>query len=193
MTDLLALMTLILWPVVPLFWIPVHFATIFFKKVGLLFYIVPLITWLPLTYFIYKNRVFLLQYKIELPVALNIFGMLFLTFGTMLHIWTARLLGILGIIGVPEISAKIKENLMTEGPFSIVRHPTYLAHTLIFSGVFLITEVTSVGIITLLDFIIINTIIIPLEEKELLSRFGEDYEFYKKKVPSRFFPWIHTR
>ena len=82
---------------------------------------------------------------------------------------------------------------MAEGPFSIVRHPTYLAHTLIFSGVFLITEVTSVGIITLLDFIIINTIIIPLEEKELLSRFGEDYEFYKKKVPSRFFPRIHTR
>jgi protein-S-isoprenylcysteine O-methyltransferase Ste14 len=193
LTDLLALMTLILWPVVPLFWIPVHFATIFFKKVGLLSYIVPLITWLPLAYIIYQNRVFLLQYKIKLPVALNIFGMLFLTLGTMLHVWTARLLGILGIIGVPEISTKIKENLMAEGPFSIVRHPTYLAHTLIFSGVFLITEVTSVGIITLLDFIIINTIIIPLEEKELLSRFGEDYEFYKRKVPSRFFPWIHTR
>ncbi len=132
MTDLLALMTLILWPVVPLFWIPVHFATIFFKKLSFFTYMMPVITWLPLAYIIYQNRVFLLQYKIELPVVLNIFGMLFLTLGTMLHIWTARLLGILGIIGVPEISTKIKENLMTEGPFSIVRHPTYLAHTLIF-------------------------------------------------------------
>lgn len=190
MTDLLALVTLMLWPVVPLFWIPVHFATIFFKKLGFFTYIMPLITWLPLAYLIYQNRVIVISFKIDLPVILNIIGIPFFIFGSLLHIWTGQLLGLWGLIGLPEISTRIKKRLVTEGPFSVVRHPTYLSHTLIFSGIFLITEVIAVGIIALLDLVVINTVIIPLEEKELLSRFGEDYKFYKNKVPYRFFPWI---
>lgn len=193
MTDLLAIATIMFWPVIPIFWIPVHFATTFFKKLGLFTYVMPLFIWLPWAYLIYQNRVPLLNFKIDLPAVLSIVGFPFLILGLLLHIWTARLLGLWGIIGLPEISSRIKENLMTGGPFSIVRHPTYLAHTLIFSGIFLITEVIAIGIITILDLIIINTIIIPLEEKELLSRFGKDYELYKKKVTSRFFPLIRLR
>jgi protein-S-isoprenylcysteine O-methyltransferase Ste14 len=190
LTDLLAVATIMFWPVIPLFWIPVHFATSFFRKLGFLTYLMPVITWLPWMYLIYQNRVFLLNFKINFPVVLNIVGIPLLILGLLLHIWTARLLGIWGIIGLPEISTKIKENLVTGGPFSLVRHPTYSAHTLIFSGIFLITRVTAIGIITLLDFIVISTIIIPLEEKELLRRFGEEYALYKKKVPSRIFPRI---
>lgn len=192
MTDLLALTTIILWPVVPLFWIPVHGLSRIFRKLGLLTYIMPLITWLPLAYLIYQNSVSLLQFKIQLPAALNTIGIPLLVIGTLLHIWTGLLLGLWGLVGLPEISTKIKGELLKEGPFSVIRHPTYLAHTLMFSGVFLITEVIAVGIITLLDFILINLMIIPLEEKELLIRFGEDYRQYKKKVP-RFLPWIHSK
>jgi protein-S-isoprenylcysteine O-methyltransferase Ste14 len=188
LTDVLAIITLIFWPIIPLFWIPLHFAANFFRKLAVPVFMMPMITWLLLAYLIYQNRVFLINSKIDLPVILNIIGIPFFILGSLLHIWTARLLGPLVIIGVPEISTLIKNKLVIGWPFSIVRHPTYLAHTLIFSGVFLITGVIAVGIITLLDFILINTIIIPLEEKELLKRFGEDYLFYKKKVPSRFFP-----
>jgi protein-S-isoprenylcysteine O-methyltransferase Ste14 len=98
-----------------------------------------------------------------------------------------------GIMGMPEIFERLKENLVTEGQFSAVRRPTYLAHTLMFSGVFLITGSVSVGIITLIDIVIVNIIIIPLEEKELTKRFGQDYISYKKKVPSRMIPGIHKR
>ncbi len=193
MSDFLAIITVIIWPIIPLFWIPVHFASRFFKKLGLLTYSMPLIIWLPFAYFIYKNREVFLQYKIEIPVVLNITGTVLLILGTLLHLWTARILGLLGIIGVPEISDKIKGKIVTEGPFLVVRHPTYLAHTLMFSGVFLITGVIPVVIITMLDFLVINVLVIPLEERELLNRFKEDYELYQKKVPSRFFPWIHTK
>jgi len=193
MSDFLAIITVIIWPIIPLFWIPVHFASRFFKKLGLLTYSMPLIIWLPFAYFIYKNREVILQYKIEIPVVLNITGTVLLILGTLLHLWTARILGLLGIIGVPEISDKIKGRLVTEGPFSIIRHPTYLAHTIMFSGIFLITGVIPIVIITILDFLVINILVIPLEERELLNRFKEDYEFYQKKVPSRFFPWSHTK
>jgi protein-S-isoprenylcysteine O-methyltransferase Ste14 len=193
MIDLLVLATAMAWPVIPLFWIPVHFATKLFRKLGLLTYAMPLITWLPLAYLVYMNRTFLLQLKVDVPFMVNLIGIPLFICGTLLHLWTARLLGIWGIIGVPELSSRIKETLVTEGPFSIVRHPTYLAHTLIFIGVFLITESVVVGIITLLDFLIVNAVIIPLEEREIEKRFGEDYVLYRKRVPSRFFPWIHIR
>jgi protein-S-isoprenylcysteine O-methyltransferase Ste14 len=193
MNDILAIMTLMFWPVIPLFWIPVHLAIHFFRKPGLGAYLLPVFTWLPLVFFIYRHRVFLLQFKITLPFLCSIIGWFLLISGTLLHIWTARLLGLWGIIGVPEISGRVKEELAAGGPFSIVRHPTYLAHTLIFSGVFLITGVLTVGIVALLDFIIVNSIIIPLEEKELAGRFGDEYAFYKKKVPSRVFPFFLKR
>jgi protein-S-isoprenylcysteine O-methyltransferase Ste14 len=192
MTNLLALVAIIFWPVIPLFWIPVHFATTFFKRLGFFSYIIPVILWLPVAYVIYRNRLFLLQYKIELPVVLRIAGIIFLISGSLLHIWTARLLGLAGIIGVPEISTKIHGKLVTGGPFQVVRHPTYLAHTLIFSGVFLMTGVITVGILTLVDLIVVNTIIITLEEKELLIRFGDEYKLYRERVPSRFFPWFRA-
>ena len=190
MNDILAIATLMFWPIIPLFWIPVHMATDLFRRLGLFAYLLPSVTWLPVAFLIYGNGAFLIQSRIALPLVLNALGNPLFIIGILLHIWTAILLGGLGIIGVPEIFSKVKSALVKNGPFSVVRHPTYLAHTLIFTGVFLITEVSAVGIVAVVDFIVVNTIIIPFEEKELLSRFGTEYELYKKQVPARFFPHV---
>ena len=190
MLDLLAFMTIILWPVIPLFWIPVHGLSRIFKKLGLLTYVVPLFTWLPLAYLIFRNKALLLSWKIDIPVGLCALGFILSVLGTALHVWTGKLLGLWGLIGLPEVSKRIEGNLVTKGPFSVVRHPTYLAHTLIFSGVFLITGAVTVGIITFIDFLLVYALIIPLEEKELLNRFGKDYNLYKEKVP-KLFPRFH--
>ena len=191
MTNLLAIMTLMFWPVIPLFWIPVHLVTDLFRKLGLFSYLMPFFTWVPLAYAVYYYRFFLLQLKIPLPVLLNMIGIPFLLFGTLLHIWTAVLLGGLGIIGVPEISSKANSRLITKGPFSIVRHPTYLAHTLMLIGAFLVTEKAAVGAVAIVDFIVVNSMIIPLEEKELLDRFGNAYQTYMRQVPHRVFPQMN--
>jgi protein-S-isoprenylcysteine O-methyltransferase Ste14 len=193
MSDFLVIFAILFWVAIPLFWIPVHFATNFFRKLGLFTYVMPFITWLPLAYIIYRNRDFFLHPQVSLPVVLHLGGTLLFALGVLLHIWTARLLGIRGIMGMPEISRQVHEDLVTTGPFSMLRHPTYLAHTLIFSGVFLITGAVSVGIVALIDFAVVNTMIIPLEEKELLGRFGGVYEDYRKRVPSRFFPFTRRR
>ena len=115
-----------------------------------------------------------------------------MTAGAALQIWTARLLSLKGITGMPEIIENMKGRLVTEGAFSVVRHPTYLSHTLLFSGVFLATGVSAVGAMTLLDFTLVNAVIIPLEERELADRFGEAYIEYKREVPS-FFPRYLSR
>jgi protein-S-isoprenylcysteine O-methyltransferase Ste14 len=186
MGDILALITIMLWPVIPLFWIPVHYKPKVFRKIGRLTYVMPLIEWLPLAYLLYTERDLLLSLKIEFLPVLNFAGLALLVMGTLLHIWTGKLLGLFGLVGLPEISSKAKGRLVTEGAFSVVRHPTYLAHALIFSGVFLVTGVAAVGIVTVLDLLIINTLIIPLEERELLGRFGEAYRKYKNSVPKLF-------
>jgi protein-S-isoprenylcysteine O-methyltransferase Ste14 len=188
-TDLIALITIMLWPVVPLFWIPVHGFPKISKKIGLLTYVISLLTWLPVAYLIYCERSFLLYHKIAFPTFIIVAGIVLLSAGTLLHVWTGKLLSISGLIGIPEISSESKGRFVAAGPFSVVRHPTYLAHTMMFLGVFLMTGVIAAGIITVIDLLVVNAVVIPLEEKELLIRFGDEYNRYKDKVP-RFFPGI---
>lgn len=186
MIDFLALITVIAWPVIPLFWIPVHSAFRVFRKLGLLTYLMPLITWLPLAYIIYVNRSYILAYRVSLPLVVKVLGVLILASGGMLQIWTGRLLSLSVLMGIPEISSWAKNRFVRNGAFAYVRHPTYLSHTLMFSGVFLITGVLASGIVTFLDVLLVNMIIIPIEEKELLLRFGKEYERYRKEVPKLF-------
>jgi protein-S-isoprenylcysteine O-methyltransferase Ste14 len=185
--DLLAFITILMWPAVPLFWIPVHGFPKFFRKLELLTYVVPLVLWLPLAHLFFRYRDVLLGFRTDLPLLVKTAGLLLFCTGTVLHLWTGKLLGIKGLVGLPEISSKAESRLVMKGPFIVVRHPTYLAHTLLFAGVFLITGVVTVGIVTLLDFVIMNAVVIPLEDRELESRFGKEYEEYKKNVPG-FFP-----
>lgn len=159
---------------------------------GILTYVVPFILWLPVGYLIYHNRDFLLRYNAGFPTWLNAAGFAVFAAGCVLQLWTGKLLGLWGLMGLPEISSRVKSRLVAEGAFAVVRHPTYLSHTLIFSGVFLITGVISVGVITLADFTMMNLVIIPLEEKELAVRFDGEYAQYKREVP-KFFPRLHRR
>lgn len=187
LTDLIAFIAIIWWPLIPLFWIPVHGFSKFFKRLGFFTYLLPLITWLPIVFFLYSFRAPLLEYRVEFPLLVNVIGWLLFCLGSLLHIWTGFLLHFWGLIGLPEISYKFKSKIVVSGPFSVVRHPTYLAHTMMFGGVFLLSGVVTSGFVALLDLLISLFIIIPLEEKELSQRFGDDYRKYCLRVP-RFFP-----
>lgn len=186
--DTIAFLTILVWPVVPLFWVPVHGLSRFFKRIGLLTYLMPPLTWMPIAYMVFKYREELIGFRYDLPLIVNLVGLILVTIGTFLHIWTGKLLGLKGLMGIPEVSKRIEGRLVTEGPFRIVRHPTYLAHTVLFLGIFMLTEVLTIAILTMADLIIVGIIIIPLEEMELSERFGEDYRRYIKRVRFRFFP-----
>jgi protein-S-isoprenylcysteine O-methyltransferase Ste14 len=191
--DLIALITLIIWPAIPLFWIPVHCLPRVFRRLGRATYILPLITWLPLALFIFRQRGILLAHRTELPLPVNVLGGLLLASGIALQLWTLALLTLPVIMGFPEVSDERKGNLVTSGPFSVVRHPTYLSHTMMYLGVYLLTEVTAMGVATVVDAIAVNVMVIPLEERELAARFGKEYEEYKKRAPSRFLPGIGAK
>lgn len=186
LSDLLALSAIIIWPVIPLFWIPVHGFSRMFRRLGLLTYIVPALTWTPLALFLFSRREFILRHKTVFPPPVVIIGIALLVLGTALQVWTARLLSLKGLMGMPEVSASVKSRFVTTGPYRIVRHPTYLAHTLMFTGLFLLSGLLAMGLVTLLDLFLITLVVIPLEDRELSARFGPAYDEYRSKVPGIF-------
>ena len=71
--------------------------------------------------------------------------------------------------------------------YSVLRHPTYHGLVMILIGS-IILKISIYSIIFFLMFLIgIKIHLRFVEEKELIQRFGTDYEEYRKNVPALFF------
>lgn len=88
----------------------------------------------------------------------------------------------------PVVEKTQKQNLVTSGIYGIVRHPLYLSGLLILVGTniyfgskwsWAIAIITTAGILCR----------IPIEERHLTERFGEEYMIYKQKTKA-ILPWI---
>lgn len=84
--------------------------------------------------------------------------------------------------GLPEVNNETSE-LLRNGPFALVRHPRYLmvligivgwAMICNFSGVYVVSALSALGFL----------LVIHLEERELVERFGDDYRAYQREVPA---------
>lgn len=194
--DELALMMIMMWPIFPLFLIELNFVVDFWRRIGVWTYAVVFLEWLPIAIVIYSLRYILLSFQITLGIPFFVLGILSIVAGLVLHSWTAKLLGIKATIGYTEMKTETQRNnnqeIITSGPFSVVRHPSYWAHTSILVGFFLITGVVAIGLIAIIDLAITYFITTELEDKELVERFGNKYIQYQKQVP-KFFPKIFRK
>lgn len=189
MFDEIALMMVMMWPSIPIFLVELHFATNFWRRLGLWTYFVVILEWLPIAFAIYLWRETILYLQIALAIPFLFLGVGLVAAGIALHSWTAKLIGIKATIGYTELKPNDKStqtNLVTSGPFSIVRHPSYWAHTSILTGLFLITGVVFLGIIAAIDLGITYFVTTTLEDKELVDRFKDQYKKYQKNVPKLF-------
>ncbi len=83
--------------------------------------------------------------------------------------------------GVPEIT-NTKIELIKDGPFAIVRHPRYLMVAIGVVGWCLMINYSGgywIGAFSIAGLFLI----VWLEEKDLVLRFGDDYRAYQKQVP----------
>ena len=192
MFNQLAMMMVMMWPAIPMFLIELHLAVNFWRKLGVWTYLTMILQWVPIALVLYLLQGTILHYEIELGTPFLVFGILLIAAAVALHGWTAKLIGIKATIGYTELKPDIsseKRSLITSGPFSIVRHPSYWAHTAIMTGIFLITGIVAVGIIALIDVAITYFVTTKLEDQELVERFGNQYREYQKRVP-KFFPKV---
>lgn len=105
------------------------------------------------------------------------------------HMYTGgtRGLSLTLIIGRHELEPDShSQRLVTSGVHGMVRHPLYLGHLCSMLG--LAVGAGSVACFALTAFAIVTgAIMIPVEERELRERFGEEYDRYSERVP-RIFP-----
>lgn len=133
----------------------------------------------------------ILKYKVNLNYHVLYIGLTLFLLGVGLAVWAADTLGIKAGRRIPEVSLSEKGQLITKGPYQIVRHPIYLGEFLTILGVFLISGVIFVLVQFVLKALFANSII-AWEEKEMKNRFGKTYEEYQKTTP-KLFPIFRKR
>ena len=75
-----------------------------------------------------------------------------------------------------------KENLVESGPYAFVRHPEFLGHILIVSGLVLISQHWISLLISVMLIILLHIAMLD-EEKKNIEKFGNAYRDYMKRVP----------
>ena len=76
------------------------------------------------------------------------------------------------------------ESLSTRGVYSIVRHPLYLANTLMALGCAMLSRTWYLPLIVLLLSLIYHERIAAREESFLQERFGSDFDSWAREVPA---------
>jgi len=78
--------------------------------------------------------------------------------------------------------------LLTDGAFSRVRHPLYLA-ALLFYVFLIVLTLSLISLFVLVGIIIFYNTIATYEEKFCEQKFGQDYRDYKKNTP-KWIPYL---
>jgi len=90
------------------------------------------------------------------------------------------------------ISGKKRRELVTEGPYSMVRHPLYVFSLIGAIGIGLASENILVLGLIVVFYLFYYPFTILAEERKLTNKFGQAYLEYMKKTP-RFLPRLSLR
>ena len=105
--------------------------------------------------------------------------------GVALAIWARRHLGT-NWSGIP--SVKKGHTLITDGPYSIVRHPIYTGLLLGVAGSALVLRTLSSVFVVVVVAVVIG-IRIGQEERLMREQFGDEYREYQRKTKT-ILPWL---
>jgi protein-S-isoprenylcysteine O-methyltransferase Ste14 len=106
---------------------------------------------------------------------LRYIGIFLLALGIVLYTWCRMYIS-------KKVEFGAKDQLIVQGPYQYTRNPVYIADTLIFSGLAIISN--SLLVYILLFLLVTILLILPfIEEPWLLKQYGEQYKNYKSEVP----------
>ncbi len=110
---------------------------------------------------------------------LSIIGLILIIFGILLRFWSIQ---VLGKFFTATVQIKEDHVLIIKGPYSIVRHPSYLGAWLTITGATVYFGSYIAFIVAVMGMGISYYIRINLEEKALIEMFGEQYKNYQQRV-----------
>ncbi|NMM47034.1 methyltransferase family protein [Marinigracilibium pacificum] len=126
-------------------------------------------------YIIPKVPIFILPGRIIISIALAIFG-------AAIIVYSFKYISAKEFMGLDE---SLNQELVTKGIYNYVRHPLYSGTILILVGwLYFSLNIYSVTLFLITLFYLV--VGIKLEERKLISLFGDSYVSYKKRVGSLF-------
>jgi protein-S-isoprenylcysteine O-methyltransferase Ste14 len=101
--------------------------------------------------------------------------------------WIGYPLVLIGVLGrtwcTMYVGGRKNDQLVDQGPYSVVRNPLYVFSFIGIVGVGTSTGMLTAAVLGMLAFVIYYPSIVQREEAYLLSRFGDAYVNYCRKVP----------
>ena len=140
-------------------------------------------------------RISRLPLSADLGTNWSLIAIAFVLYGVMtsleLRYW--RYLNIATLVGIPELSPTEQRQgrLLQDGIYRVVRHPRYLSAGIGVIGNALIINYVGMYILILWLFAL-GYVMVVLEERELVGRFGEAYREYQREVPRLIPRWRKT-
>jgi protein-S-isoprenylcysteine O-methyltransferase Ste14 len=110
-------------------------------------------------------------------------GTILIMLGTLARIYTVAFLA------EDSSDGHLHDQLITSGPFALVRNPLYISNLIITLGVAFYSGAIVVGILVLGFFVFQYHCISRYEEQTLLAKFGDEYQRYMERVPA----WVPLR
>lgn len=184
----LALVTLVTVPPFMLVWLVIHPLARFWRRVGPVRAYASLGLFIfPLVWILYSFRASLMKVHYGVNWLLVIPAVQILAISMIMGLIRRKHLRPSILFGLPEIRGEDgPEKLLTEGIYSLIRHPRYVEVWLALLAIALFTNYLAVYVLVVL-FLPLIWIVVLLEERELRDRFGEQYVRYCARVP-RFLP-----
>ena len=138
----------------------------------MLFLRVSIISLALLSYFFIEFRAFTLELSVEQSLQLSVIGFILLIFGCFGRIWASLY-----------IEGNKTKNLITNGPFMMVRNPLYFFSLMILIGFCFALKSLFLPIGLILIFIVFHVPTIANEERKLRNIHGELFDDYVRSTP----------
>lgn len=118
--------------------------------------------------------------------------------------WTGVALGLLTVPAAYWVFSSLGRNvsetvftkthhaLVTHGPYRWIRHPIYTTGGALVVAIGLIAANGFILVFALIAVALIRLVVVPIEEQELLTKFGDDYRDYMQR-PGRLLPRVPGR
>ena len=121
--------------------------------------------------------------KIAIPTpAALITGIILLVMNFYIKVASQKQIGV-----IPALKSKAK--LITTGIYGIVRNPLYISNWLLALGMAILFK-SMCGLLFSIPYCLLYLPIIYFEEKDLLKKYGREFEKYKIEIPWKMIPKI---
>lgn len=187
----LAVLHIIILPPGVLFWLIIHPWAGWWRRLGPVWtylMVVPVSVALGVVLFRFRGPLLGMKFETNLALLATAFVLYSLLIWLEFQYWKQLSFAI--VAGIPELSpiGDGKGILLRDGIYRVVRHPRYLSAGLgILANAFFINYAGLYFLILLL--VPVGYVLLKLEERELIDRFGEEYRKYQREVPGLIPRW----